>query len=296
MNHHDSTDAVLNPTNLQAQQLSYAVSGKTILSDINFCLERGQVLGVLGPNGAGKTSLLKMLSGQTASHGQVSWRGKALNAYSPLERARQIAVVNQLNENVFALNLQQIVRMGWLPHKTLLSRETKQDHQHLATSIAKVGLSDKTEQTFSSLSGGEQQRGLIARALVQKAALIVLDEPVNHLDIYYQHQILKLLRTLAHQQQITVVMSLHDINLAASYCDHLCILDNGKMAAQGSVENVLQASMLEHVFKIPCQIRRDDVTHNLRVDFYPPNELEARRQPEIVQFPQPNTSDRRDYS
>jgi iron complex transport system ATP-binding protein len=275
--------------NLQAKQLSYEIAQKHILSDINLSLERGKVLGVLGPNGAGKTSLLKMLSGQTASKQQVEWCGKALEDFSPLERAKQIAVVNQLNESVFALSLQQIVRMGWLPHKTLLSRESEQDHAHLAASIAKVGLSNKTHQTFSSLSGGEQQRGLIARALVQKAALIVLDEPVNHLDIYYQHQVLKLLRTLAHQQQMTVVMSLHDINLAASYCDHLCLLNEGKMIAQGPVEKVLEAKTLEHVFNIPCRIRRDDLTQNLRVDFYPPNEQEHPFLPEIMQYP--NTSD-----
>ncbi|MGY0591534.1 MAG: ABC transporter ATP-binding protein [Paraglaciecola chathamensis] len=276
---------------LQAKQLSYEIAQKHILSDINLSLERGKVLGVLGPNGAGKTSLLKMLSGQTASKQQVEWCGKALEDFSPLERAKQIAVVNQLNESVFALSLQQIVRMGWLPHKTLLSRENEQDHAHLAASIAKVGLSDKTHQTFSSLSGGEQQRGLIARALVQKAALIVLDEPVNHLDIYYQHQVLKLLRTLAHQQQMTVVMSLHDINLAASYCDHLCLLNEGKMIAQGPVEKVLEAKTLEHVFNIPCRIRRDDLTQNLRVDFYPPDEQEHPFMPEVMQYPATSDSD-----
>ncbi|MDO6838834.1 ABC transporter ATP-binding protein [Paraglaciecola chathamensis] len=276
---------------LQAKQLSYEIAQKHILSDINLSLERGKVLGVLGPNGAGKTSLLKMLSGQTASKQQVEWCGKALEDFSPLERAKQIAVVNQLNESVFALSLQQIVRMGWLPHKTLLSRENQQDHAHLAASIAKVGLSDKTHQTFSSLSGGEQQRGLIARALVQKAALIVLDEPVNHLDIYYQHQVLKLLRTLAHQQQMTVVMSLHDINLAASYCDHLCLLNQGKMIAQGPVEKVLEAKTLEHVFNIPCRIRRDDLTQNLRVDFYPPDEQEHPFMPEVMQYPTTSDSD-----
>ncbi|AEE24206.1 ABC transporter ATP-binding protein [Paraglaciecola chathamensis] len=276
---------------LQAKQLSYEIAQKHILSDINLSLERGKVLGVLGPNGAGKTSLLKMLSGQTASKQQVEWCGKALEDFSPLERAKQIAVVNQLNESVFALSLQQIVRMGWLPHKTLLSRENEQDHAHLAASIAKVGLSDKTHQTFSSLSGGEQQRGLIARALVQKAALIVLDEPVNHLDIYYQHQVLKLLRTLAHQQQMTVVMSLHDINLAASYCDHLCLLNEGKMIAQGPVEKVLEAKTLEHVFNIPCRIRRDDLTQNLRVDFYPPDEQEHPFMPEVMQYPTTTDSD-----
>lgn len=265
---------MLNSANLIAKQLSFHIGDKAILSDIDINLARGQVLGVLGPNGAGKTTLLKMLSGQRNSRGKVSWCGKTLSDYSLIEKARQIAVVNQLNESVFALSLEQIVCMGWLPHKTLLSRETEHDKYHLAKAIAKVGLTDKTHQTFSSLSGGEQQRGLIARALVQKAALIVLDEPVNHLDIYYQHQILKLLRSLAHQQQITIVMSLHDLNLAASYCDHLCLLDEGKLIAQGPPDKVLNTQTIKDVFNIPCLVRRDTINHSLRVDFYPQGELE----------------------
>ena len=188
--------------------------------------------------------------------------------------AQQIAFVNQLNESVFALDLYQIVRMGLLPHKSLISRQTAADDKSISDAIFRVGLDNKVKQTFSSLSGGEQQRGLIARALVQKAALIVLDEPVNHLDIYYQHQVLKLLRSLAHKLNITVVMSLHDLNLAANYCDHLCLLDKGKMVAQGSPEKVLTSQRLQHVFKIPCQIRHDGNNAAFRVDFYPPDEVE----------------------
>jgi iron complex transport system ATP-binding protein len=231
-------------------------------------------MGVLGPNGAGKTSLLKMLSGQLNSHHSVSWNNKNLTDYEPMSLAKHIAVVNQINESVFALNLYQIVRMGLLPHKSLLSRQTAADDKSISDAISRVGLDNKVKQTFSSLSGGEQQRGLIARALVQKAALIVLDEPVNHLDIYYQHQVLKLLRTLAHKLNITVVMSLHDLNLAANYCDHLCLLDKGKMVAQGSPEKVLTSQRLQHVFKIPCQIRHDGNNAAFRVDFYPPDEVE----------------------
>ena len=144
----------------------------------------------------------------------------------------------------------------------------------ICDAISRVGLENKTRQTFSSLSGGEQQRGLIARALVQQAALIILDEPVNHLDVYYQHQVLSLLRSLAHKLNITVVMSLHDLNLAANYCDHLVLLDQGKMVSQGTPEQVLTAERLQQVFKIPCKIRHDDLNAAFRVDFYAPDEVE----------------------
>lgn len=231
-------------------------------------------MGVLGPNGAGKTSLLKILSGQLASHHSVIWNHKALTDYDPMSLAQQIAVVNQLNDSVFALDLYQIVRMGLLPHKSLLSRQTSDDDKNISDAISRVGLDEKITQSFSSLSGGEQQRGLIARALVQKAALIVLDEPVNHLDVYYQHQVLKLLRSLAHKLNITVVMSLHDLNLAANYCDHLCLLDKGQMIAQGTPEQVLTSERLQQVFKIPCQVSQDGNNAAFRVDFYPPDEVE----------------------
>jgi iron complex transport system ATP-binding protein len=263
------------PNSLIATNVNLKIGQQQILSDVSLNVGAGKVVGVLGPNGAGKTSLLKMLSGQLASHHSVSWSNKTLTDYEPMSLAQQIAVVNQLNESVFALDLYQIVRMGLLPHKSLLSRQTPDDDKNISDAISRVGLESKMKQSFNSLSGGEQQRGLIARALVQKAALIILDEPVNHLDIYYQHQVLKLLRSLAHKLNITVVMSLHDLNLAANYCDHLCLLDEGKMVAQGSPEQVLTSKRLEQVFKIPCHIRHDTNNAAFRVDFYPPDELET---------------------
>jgi iron complex transport system ATP-binding protein len=273
-------------SSLIANNVNLKIGQQQILSDVCLTLGAGKVMGVLGPNGAGKTSLLKMLSGQLASHHSVSWNNKALTDYDPMSLAQQIAVVNQLNESVFALDLYQIVRMGLLPHKSLLSRQTAADDKSISDAISRVGLEDKVQQTFSSLSGGEQQRGLIARALVQKAALVVLDEPVNHLDVYYQHQVLKLLRSLAHKLNITVVMSLHDLNLAANYCDHLCLLDKGQMVAQGSPEQVLTSQRLQQVFKIPCQIRHDENNAAFRVDFYPPEEVEMYVAPSIEH---PNT-------
>lgn len=257
---------------LIAQNLNLAIDGQQIISDINLCLDAGKVMGVLGPNGAGKTSLLKLLSGQLSSENAVSWNNKPLANYGAMELAQQISVVNQLNDSVFALNLEQIVRMGLLPHKTLLSRHSNADDLHIQAAIARVGLEHKSLQSFSSLSGGEQQRGLIARALVQKAALIVLDEPVNHLDVYYQHQVLKLLKSLAHKLNITVVMSLHDLNLAANYCDHLCLLEQGQMVSQGTPQAVLKAALLEQVFRTPCQVTQNSHNSELRVDFYPPTE------------------------
>ncbi|MEP1446516.1 MAG: ABC transporter ATP-binding protein [Paraglaciecola sp.] len=270
---------VSNCCGLVAKNINLRIGQQQILSDVSLNLDSGKVMGILGPNGAGKTSLLKILSGQLASQNNVSWKNKALNQYDSMSLAQQIAVVNQLNDSVFALDLYQIVRMGLLPHKSLLSRQTRSDNKSIHDAIATVGLENKINQTFSALSGGEQQRGLIARALVQKAALIILDEPVNHLDVYYQHQVLKLLRSLAHKLNITVVMSLHDLTLAANYCDHLCLLDHGKMVAQGAPQQVLTPARLQQVFKLPCQVTKREHNAAFRVDFYPPDEIELDDMP-----------------
>lgn len=238
---------------LIAQQLCWSVQEQPILQHINITMPTGTVLGVLGPNGAGKTSLLKALAGQLRVSGEIKWQGEALEALPPQSLARHIAVVNQLNDTVFALNLWQIVRMGLLPHQSLLSTDTHSDKQRIRNAIELVGLTHKSEQTFSTLSGGEQQRGLIARALVQKASLLVLDEPVNHLDVFYQHQILDLLHQLAVQLDKTVVVSLHDINLAARYCDAICLMNRGEVVAQGAANEVLQPAILESIFSMPCK-------------------------------------------
>lgn len=246
---------------LSVRELSLSIGNKAILNNISFDLARTRILGVLGPNGAGKTSLLKMLCRQTDSQGRVSWNAKKLNEYSVQKLAQQIAVVNQINDTVFAVTLQQVVRMGLLPHKSLLSRDTEDDKHRVEKALKAVGLTHKSQQTFSSLSGGEQQRGLIAKALVQRAPLLILDEPINHLDVFYQHQILQLVHDLAKQLDITVVMSLHDLNLAASYCDQLCLLNDGNVEAFGRPIEVLQAPVLTRVFKLPCSVEicADDI-------------------------------------
>ncbi|MCC2606760.1 ABC transporter ATP-binding protein [Planctobacterium marinum] len=253
--------------NLLVNQVSLNIADKVILDNVSFALNRGQVLGVLGPNGAGKTSLLKVLSGQREYQGSVTWQQQAICDYSIQALSQQVAVVNQLNDMVFSLSLQHVVRMGLLPHKQLLSRHTKADDQRIQQAIQAVGLTDKVHQEFSKLSGGEQQRALIARALVQGAPLLILDEPVNHLDVYYQHQTLQLLRDLAQQLNVTVVMSLHDINLAAHYCHQLVILDNGKLVASGEPNSVLQPELLTRVFDLPCQV---ELQHSIpKVTFSP---------------------------
>jgi iron complex transport system ATP-binding protein len=136
----------------------------------------------------------------------------------------------------------------------LFHRKSLEDEDNIAQALEAVGLGGFSSNLFHQLSGGEQQRGLIARALVQKSKFLVLDEPINHLDVFYQHQILQLLRQLAHEQGITVVLSLHDLNLAKDYCDTLCLLSEGKTFGVGKPESVLQPDYLKRIFKLPCHL------------------------------------------
>ncbi len=258
---------------LTAEQLSLSAGPTRLLNDISFHLPPRQVLGVLGPNGAGKTSLLQQIAGASGnrlkSSGTISWQGEAVQQIPLHERARRIAQVDQLHDSVFALTLFQVVRMGLIPHQPLFALPNSQDDHQVMSVLQQVGLQEKARQEFATLSGGEQQRGLIARALLQRAGLLLLDEPVNHLDVYYQHSILALLKGLSRRPDdgLTVVMSLHDINLAAAYCDQLAIVAGGRLLAFGQPAEVLTAELLERVFGLTCIVNHTE--HGTRVDFCP---------------------------
>ncbi|WP_371185883.1 ABC transporter ATP-binding protein [Thalassotalea maritima] len=236
---------------LRCQQLSWQVDNKTILSDISIDINTGERVAIIGPNGAGKTSLLKVFAGLiTPSDGQIAWQNKVMTQLSAKERAKRIAIVSQQQQALFDLNGLDIVNMGLIPHKTLFSSNTEHDNHQVQQALAQVGLADKQWQPFNTLSGGEQQRLMIAKAIVQNAPLLLLDEPTNHLDVYYQHQILQLAVSL----QRTVIMSLHDINLASVYCQRIIVINGGKIVADGSVNEVLNAALLESVFQLPCHL------------------------------------------
>ncbi|GAB2685868.1 ABC transporter ATP-binding protein [Aliiglaciecola aliphaticivorans] len=255
---------------LKLQHLDYNIDDTQILSDIQFQADEGAIIAVVGPNGAGKTTLLKLISGQYPSKQQVFWRSTPVESFTANSRAKQIAVVNQFNNSVFNLNLEQIVSMGLLPHQSIFSKVSPEHNQKVSTAIAQVGLTEKRHRLFSSLSGGEQQRGQIARALVQGAGLFVLDEPINHLDVFYEHQILSLLRKIAKHNKVTIIMSLHDLNHAADYCDKVCLLTQGQMLAFGPPKAVFTEERLQHVFKTPCQIIEKPTNNKIRIEFCPP--------------------------
>jgi len=271
-------------TLINISQLSWHVENKSILQNINFNVCKGEVIGIIGPNGAGKTSLLRCLTNQgnilTSKNisGCVQLKNRPIVQYSAKEIAQHFALVMQKNETIFALSVQDVLKMGLLPHKSLFSLDSDHDKAQISLALKKVGLSDSLHSHFNQLSGGEQQRVLIARALVQTSQILVLDEPTNHLDVYYQHQVLQLVNKL----NITVIMTVHDLNLASLYCQRLLLLDHGQLISDGTPEEVLSPKKLSQIFGLPCQKSIDAITGATQVSFYLKNNEQENNLVKIV--------------
>jgi iron complex transport system ATP-binding protein len=245
-------------------QVQLHIQKQQILTELSFAIEQGQFVGLLGPNGAGKTSLLRLLQKEyQPSSGHITLQGQPLSGFSQSELAAKVALVSQLSGPVFDLTVADVVLMGLIPHKALWQTNTEQDIQQLKHCLALVGLCDKEHHCFAYLSGGEQQRVLLARAVMQQPLLLLLDEPTNHLDLYYQHQVLRIAKTLGK----TVIASIHDLNLASRYCDRLLLLHQGELVADGNPEQVLTQQLLTDVFRIPCLIDKNPFGDCPRVSF-----------------------------
>jgi len=272
-----SDGRALMSTLLSVESVSWSVEQHAILNNISFDVKRGDIIGIIGPNGAGKTSLLKCLLNQYKNwQGSIKLKHKNLTQYKPHELAQIFALVVQNSPPIFDLTVYDVVRMGLLPYKALFARDTDIDKKEIMLALEKVGLASSQHQFFNTLSGGEQQRVLIAKALVQKAKILVLDEPTNHLDIFYQHQILQLVKAL----NITVIMTIHDLNLAAQYCNRLLLLNKGHLVSNSTVDEVLAPQVLTEVFGLPCY--REDAQHCgvPRVYFYPAPDTETDSGPD----------------
>ena len=227
--------------------VTVAVGSIEICSDVNLRVEPGQIVGIVGPNGSGKTTLLRAAYRMLRPRlGRVMVGEDDLWELRPSEAARRISVVVQEPRSDFEFTVREVVALGRSPHQTAFARESARDREQVDDSLARVGVASLVQRSFSTLSGGEKQRVLIARALVQEARVLVLDEPTNHLDIRYQLEVLDLVRDVG----VTTLMSLHDVNLAARYCDHIVVLRAGQVLAAGPVATVLTPDVLEVAFGV----------------------------------------------
>ncbi|WP_276670893.1 ABC transporter ATP-binding protein [Schaalia cardiffensis] len=217
------------------------------LDSINAEIPHGVVTGLVGPNGSGKTTLLRTMYGAlTPAGGRVLLNGSPLDSLDPREISREISVVVQQSFIPHRMSVLDEVLLGRMPFISDFSPYREEDRKLALDALEAVGMLDKSERRSDELSGGERQRVVIARALAQGSRCILLDEPTNHLDIRYQHEVLELLRDLGR----TVVIVLHDLNMAARYCDRIHILSAGRMHSVGAAEQVLLESTIAELYGV----------------------------------------------
>ena len=237
-----------------------------MLRDVSLDVFAGARLGILGPNGSGKTTLLKLLAGVLApTGGSVSLDGVALSRLSRRAVARRIAMVPQNTYPAFDYTVLELALMGRYPHLGAFEVESQADLAIAHEALATTGTAEFASRLFSTLSGGEQQRVVIASALAQQAELLLLDEPTVSLDPGYQLEIADLLRTLHRQSGIGLVLSTHDLNLAASVCDTLVLLHHGAIVAAGPTVDVLTPDRIASLYGIHADVRFHDAAGHLVV-------------------------------
>lgn len=233
-------------------QVSFTVPGRTLLAPLSLTFPQGKVCGLIGHNGSGKSTLLKMLGRhQPASSGQVLLNEKPVDQWESKAFARQVAYLPQQLPAAEGMTVHELVAMGRYPWHGALGRFRQQDREKVEEAIELVGLKPFAQRLVDSLSGGERQRAWLAMLVAQDSRCLLLDEPTSALDIAHQVEVLALIQRLSHQKGLTVIAVLHDINMAARYCDRLVALRGGKMIAEGSPEAMMNGEVLEQVYGIP---------------------------------------------
>ena len=253
---------------LTADRLSFAyrAGAPLVVDDVSLAIAPGAMVGILGPNGSGKTTLLKMLSGTlTPSAGHIQFDRRPLSSWQRRDLARRIALVPQETHAPFDFTVLDIVLMGRFPHLGTFALEGPADLSIARQALACTGTSAFEERPFATLSGGEKQRVVIASALAQGPELLLLDEPTASLDLGHQLDVQLLLAGLNRDRGVTMVLSTHDLNLAAALCRHLILLRGGQVIAQGPTADVLTPATVRALYGVDADVQRHPVAGHLTV-------------------------------
>lgn len=248
---------------IEAIDINYKVNGKIICNNINLKFKKDIMTGIIGPNGSGKSTFLKQVYGVLEpTSGKILYEGENIDKYSSKEMAKKIGVMAQESNTEFSFTVGEIVLMGRAPYLDFYGNYTIEDFELVRRALDMVGLIDKLEQNFSTLSGGEKQRVLLARLLTQDTPVLILDEPTNHLDIGYQYKVLDILRDLNK----TIIIAIHDLNFAIKYCDEIVLFNEGKVIKKGQAKEVLDPQILKNIFGIRCElIIKDEELKNIDI-------------------------------
>ena len=245
------------PSVLQAADVSFSYErgGRRVVDGVTLSVPRETIVGLLGPNGSGKTTLLRLLSGTvTPARGAITIDGVAIDTLSRREMARRIAVVPQETHSTFDFSVLEIVLMGRYPHLGAFELEGADDVARAREALAATGTASLESRRFATLSGGEKQRVVIAGALAQSSEILLLDEPTASLDLGFQFDIAALLARLNRDRAVTMVVSTHDLNLAATLCTELVLLKAGQVLAHGPTERVLNAESVRLLYGVEADV------------------------------------------
>lgn len=252
--------------NLALKNITVKLNNQSIIHDVSIAVEQGKFVGLIGPNGSGKSTLLRTAYRVIKpDSGVVVLDNEKLHNIRLIDSAKKIGVVGQFNTVNFDFNVFDMVMMGRTPHKSLLGADNQQDYDIALAALQKVGMEKYSQRSFATLSGGEKQRVLLARALAQQPQILILDEPTNHLDIKYQLELLSIVKHLG----IGVLAALHDLSLAAMYCDKLYVLKDGAVSASGAPKEILTPELVRSVYEIECDIKENPDTGCLAITYYP---------------------------
>lgn len=234
---------------------------KTLINKISLSFERGKLYGLIGHNGSGKSTLIKALAGEnTPSTGQVLIDDEPIMNLSARQLARQVAYLPQKVPDATNFTVSELVMLGRYPHQKWLQAASADDKKVVDEAIERTGIKQFYDRTVSTLSGGERARAWLAMCLAQQTDYLLLDEPLAALDIVYQVEVLKLIRQLVDQQGLGVIIILHDINLAAQFCDEIVAMKQGEVCHQGDIHATMQGTVLHDIFGIDLHLMAHPTT------------------------------------
>lgn len=245
---------------MQIKELSFQYKNSPpIIKGMSTQFAEGKITTIIGPNGSGKSTLLGLMARNFAPNsGQILIDGRELQTIKTKELARLLAVVHQQNEAPYDLTVERLVSYGRLPYRHMFSQERDEDREAIEWALACTRLAEYRDRRLNELSGGQKQRAWIAMALAQKTTVLFLDEPTTFLDIYYQIELLDLVKELNEQHGLTIVMVLHDVNQAVRYSDELKVVKDGQIIAEGAPETVMTSELMRTVYDVQAVIRKDE--------------------------------------